>query len=226
MATRWLIRWSGLVLIVGAVVLVIHQVSHPLGEAAAYTREATWVPSHLLGYLAFQLLAFGVVGLYARQAQATGSLGLVAFVLTTVGLVIAAGGQLMVGAVLQPLTAARTPELWDPDGPVSIDRSVRLVFGLANLWVPGLVLMAIATARARVLPRWPAWLIGVSATLGIVTVAVFDISPQFGASNAPFVAADVLEAILAVGLVGLGRALWDTPALPGPDLFEAAHRSG
>ena len=145
MATRWLIRWSGLVLIVGAVVLVIHQVSHPLGEAAAYTREATWVPSHLLGYLAFQLLAFGVVGLYARQAQATGSLGLVAFVLTTVGLVIAAGGQLMVGAVLQPLTAARTPELWDPDGPVSIDRSVRLVFGLANLWVPGLVLMAIAT---------------------------------------------------------------------------------
>ncbi len=207
-----MIRWTGLVLIVGAVVLVIHQLSHPLGEAAAYTREAMWVPSHLLGYLAFQLLAFGVIGLYARQARAAGRLGLVAFVLTTVGLVIAAGGQLMVGAVLQPLTAARTPELWDPDGPVSTDRAVRLVFGLANLWVPGLLLMAIATARARVLPRWPAWLIGVSAALGVVTVAAFDTSTQLGASNAPFVAADVLEAVLAVGLVGLGRALWAAPA--------------
>jgi hypothetical protein len=91
MAGHTLIRW---VLIVGAVVLVIHQISHPLGETAAFTREATWVPSHVLGYLAFLLLMFGLIGLYARQAEAAGPLGLVAFALTMVGLVIAAGGQL------------------------------------------------------------------------------------------------------------------------------------
>ena len=215
MAVHSLIRWSGLVLIVGAVVLVIHQVSHPTGEAAAYTREAMWLPSHLLGYLAFQLLAFGVIGLYGRQAEAAGPLGLVAFVVTTVGLVIVAGGQLLVGAALQPLTAARTPELWEPDGPVFTDRAFRLAFGLMNLWVPGLLLMAIATARARILPRWPTWLIGVSAVLGVLTVAAFGASTQLAASNVPFVAADVLEAVLAVGLVRLGRALWVAPAI-GP----------
>lgn len=211
MAVGRVVRLSGLALIGGAFVLVIHQISHPLGESAAYTREALWVPSHLLGYLAFQLLAFGVIGLYARQAAAVGRLGVVAFALTTIGLVIAAGGQLMVGAILQPLTATRMPELWDLDGPVFTDRAFRIAFGLANLWVPGLLLMAIATARAHVFPRWPAMLVGASAALGIVTVAGIGALPQVFASNAPFIAADILQTILAIGLIGLGRALWLDP---------------
>lgn len=166
------------------------------------------MPSHVLGYLASQLLVFGLIGLYARQAQASGPLGLFAFVLTMVGLVVAAGGQLLVGATLQPLTAARTPELWDVDGPVFTDRAARLAFALANLLVPGLLLLAIATLRTRILPRWPAWLIAVSAALGILAVVGFGASPQLAATTVPFVAADILEAAIAVGLISLGRSLW------------------
>ena len=99
---RQQIRWSAPLLIVGAITATVGAIIHPPGETSVYTSEALWVPSYLLIFAGVTLLVFGFVGLYAAHARATGALGLVAFLITTIGLIVSAGTALAVGSILQP----------------------------------------------------------------------------------------------------------------------------
>ena len=202
------IRWSAPLLIVGAVTAAVGTIIHPPGETSVYTSEALWVPSHLMIFAGVTLLVFGFIGLYAAHAQVTGALGLVAFLITTVGLIVSAGIALAVGSILQPLTAAHAPDLWELDGPLFTHPAIRLLLGLNYVWTAGLLLFAIALTRAQVRPAWPAWLIVGGAALGIVRAAVLATVPQVLGTAAPYLTANVLVIILTIGVIGLGWDLW------------------
>ena len=82
MSSSHLIRWSGLALIVGGVLLIVTDflellvVGYDLVETATTGTYAIVTVLTLLGTV---LLLVGLVGLYVCQSEAAGLLGLVAF---------------------------------------------------------------------------------------------------------------------------------------------------
>src|SRR5713101_6516260 len=94
MSTAKLIRWSGLLLILAGITLAVHYGTHPPGETAQYALYPLWVPSHWLGGIAYLLIPLGLVGLYGRQSEKAGLLGLVGFIVTFVGCTLAAGASI------------------------------------------------------------------------------------------------------------------------------------
>jgi lysylphosphatidylglycerol synthetase-like protein (DUF2156 family) len=108
------IRLSGAALMLGGVLFAVHLFTHPAGETANYAFEPLWVPSHVIGAVASLLIALGLMGFYARQARQMGWFGLVAVVLTFVGLSITAGSLIFASAVLVPFLAAGGLDWADP----------------------------------------------------------------------------------------------------------------
>ncbi len=103
------------------------------------------------------LFLFGLIGFYLVQAEKSGRLGSIGFVLTFFGVLVLTA-QIMVSAwilpviALQPSVPNTAYAMLDPAGPLPIFSSV--VFAA---YIPagiGLILLGIATMRAHVLPRW------------------------------------------------------------------------
>jgi hypothetical protein len=203
MSTANLIRWSGLISLLAGVLYAVGALLHPVGESLAAVSSPNWVPAHLVYWVSVLLLHLGLVGLYARQAEQTGRLGLVGFVLAFIGTALV-GSILVFASTILPLIAAEAQAIFDraarpPDFllPVFI-----LGFGL------GWILLGVATMRAGVLPRW-------SGLLLIIGVTLFMIS-----EGAPFEAtlAHTLvtagDIIFGLGLVWIGYALWSEQREP------------
>ena len=143
--------------------------------------------------LSWLLLVGGLIGLYARQANASGWLGAVGFTIASLG------GSIV--AVLSLVYAERPmpgPYSWG-------DGSGR---GIAVLvWEVGLLLLGIATLRAKALPLpWRA-----------LPLAIFLVFPLSIASTPPMLTAGleseffysgIPRALTGVGWALLGYALW------------------
>jgi len=154
MSTANLIRWSGLSAILGGVLFPLAAIVHPNGEDLASVSLNAWVPAHLLGMVAVMLLHLGLVGLYARQVEQAGTLGLIGFSLAFAGGVIASTIQYVASTVV-PLIAARAPALFDRAMTPPALAPPLFVLG----FVLGHILFGVATMRARVLPRWSGLLV-------------------------------------------------------------------
>jgi hypothetical protein len=118
------------------------------------------VPVHALLIAGAICSLFGQIGLYRAQAERTGALGLVGFILGISGtaLVVAA---LVADAFVLPVLAANPAgqALLDPAGPL-FGGALGLIFLLmAVTFGLGSILLGFATARAGVLPRWAGALI-------------------------------------------------------------------
>ena len=198
-STSRLFRLSGLSLILGGITLFIHYVTHPEGESAQFVAMPLWVPSHVFQFVAWALILMGLVGLYVRQAEKAGLLGFVAFVFAFVGGMASGGGGLWGGVVFQELY----PNAGDLNGPLFTSPGGRFVFDLAQIWIVAFFLFAVATLRAGMLPRWPAWLIMLAALAGIAAVALLPIS-----SPLQYDIGDMASGMLALALAGWGMALW------------------
>jgi hypothetical protein len=206
MSSTKLIRWSGLALMLGGIGYAARSIMHPPGETAQYAFYPLWIPSHLLGGIALLLIALGLMGLYARQSEKVGLPGLIAFILSFVGCTLTAGALIFLSVLLIPFLAARGMDsLVDPKGPLFTSSAMQLAVGLSGVsLLLGLLLFAIATLRARVLPRWGAWLVILSVPLGIVAVVlVFFI----GTSYQGIIGA-LVGSVLGLGLAAWGWALW------------------
>jgi len=190
----------------GGIAFAVHLITHPPGETAQYAFYPLWVPSHLLGSIASVLILLGLVGLYARQSEKVGLPGLIGFILTFVGFTLSAGALLFLSVVLIPFLAAEGMDLLvDPKGPLFTSSAMQFALGVG---VPslllGLLLVAITTLRARVLPRWGAWLIILTIPLGIVGgVFIF-----FIGTSLQGILQTLLGVLLGLGLVAWGWALW------------------
>lgn len=183
------IHWAGLVLVGGAAALGLALVVVAMRPVI----EATLSPGvAALMLLAAALLVLALPAVYAVQSEASGSLGLVGHVLLGIGLLL-------------PVLVAATPLLHpEQNGPVG---EHPLVFGLGIALALGLLLTAIATYRADVLPR-PAAVAMLGAMTGFFFV--FFVA-EFLPPTAGQVGTAVFGVLLAVGLAWIGVALWRFP---------------
>ncbi len=167
MTSAKLIRWSGPISMLSALLYAVGAMLHPVGENLTAVSHPNWVPSHLLYWASVNLLFFGLVDLFARQAKATGWLGLLGFVLAFIGTAVVGSIMLYVSTVL-PLVASEAQGIFEKaaETPIFLLPVFILGFGL------GWILLGVAIMRVGLLPRWSGLLLIIGVTLFIISEAI------------------------------------------------------
>ncbi len=183
-------HWAGLLMVAGAVTLGLALVLTSLHPVI----QATLTPS-VAGLLlaSAALLLLTLPAMYALQAGPTGLLGLLGHVLVELGLLL---------LVLISAAPLLHPER---NGPIA---EHPVVFALGVALALGLLLTAIATYRADVLPR-PAAVVLLAATAGFFFV--FFVA-EFLPPAAGQVGTAAFGLSLALGLTWIGLAMWRWPS--------------
>jgi uncharacterized membrane-anchored protein len=175
MSSSNLIRLGGLAALLGGVLLTIRGVllvfyigretdDVPLSEVAT-----TWsfTLTNGLALLGFMLLLVGLIALYAWQAEAAGTLGLVGVLMLFIAVALLVGRSWYNVFVL-PYEAVAAPELVDSDETGGWGAFGFKLFPLLS--VPGWLLFAVATLRTGVYPR--------TAAITLITGQVVTITPS------------------------------------------------
>ena len=155
-----LTRWAGLAAVVGGSLFVGVQAVHPPETLAAVT-TGTWALVHAGGVAMCLLILLGLVGIYARQAEETGWLGLAGFLLFGLMWALTAAFQFAEGLIL-PLLATDAPAFVEGFLGITSGATSAVNLGVlpavyaltSGLYLVGGVLFGVATLRAGVLPRW------------------------------------------------------------------------
>ncbi len=202
MNTRNLIRWAGLAALVAGICFVAMSLLHPPDTLSAVT-TSRWAISHSLAIAMSVFGLLGMTGLYARQVEAAGWLGLAGYLLWSLWLVLFLPFNFFEAFIL-PLLATEAPAFGAGFLGIITRSAGEMKFGvLAGLWalsdilflLGGLVL-GIATLRAGILSRWAAGVF----TVGIGLAPVSALLPH---ELEPLVAVPI-----GLGLAWLGYALW------------------
>ena len=172
MTPRSLYRLSGLALVMAALIFVVAEIlafTIFVQYGAEYDLEqiaqtGTFIFQSFLTLLAGTLLLGGMVGLYVRQSEAAGKVGLVGFLFAFLGTALVEG-DFYANTFVTPLVAQEAPGFLD--NPLSGFLQVWLPFDFVLLSLSWLLLAA-ATVRARVYPRAASWLLLVGAFVGLV----------------------------------------------------------
>lgn len=196
------IHWAGLSALVAGSFYIIIGLFHPVETLSSVT-TSPWAIVHTLAVAMSFFGLLGMTGLYARQVEESGWLGLVGYVLLSLWLVLlvpftftevlilprlAATAPVFVESFLgifnghpgeMPLGAIKT--LWDLDG------FVYMIGGL---------LFGIATIRAGILSRWAAGLLALGTALAPVATLL------------PTEYKALVAVPVGVAFVWLGYTLW------------------
>ena len=221
LTTSKLIRWSGLSAMAAGIIFVVIQPIHPLDVLASVT-TTHWaiIQSLKTAMCIFGLL--GLTGLYARQANEAGWLGLAGFLLF---------GFFYVHTLPLAYTEAFVLPLLASDAPTFVQGflgifnghpvqtnlgALPLLYSLSGLagFVLGGLLFGIATLRAGVLPRWPAGLLAVGSLAPFVLAMLPH--PLDRATAVP----------TGIAVAWLGYALWSERREQASDPVVAAEASG
>ncbi len=192
MTTVSLIRWSGAALAIGGVSIAgFYAALTPFGGPNATTPADTASPAFLLGHglhlIGGVVTLLGVVGLFLRYRERTGTVAFVGFVLAFVGTALFAGLG-MIAEFVAP-TLARKGAL--PTAPELLGPLVPLTFVPFLL---GYLLLGGALIRSAVGPRWGPILL----MLGVLLLAL----PW------PWPVNLIGGVLFAAGTVLLGLPLW------------------
>ena len=181
------VRWSGLLLIAGAALLgiAILRISLQPVVNQLFTSGIS-----LVFLISSILLLLSFPGMYLRQANSAGWLGLAGFVLLQIGILI---------LVVMASTPLLYPEIKTPSG----ENIVVFLLGIAL--VIGLLLTGIATIQAKVFPLGSGILI-LTATAGfffVFFIAEFlpPISGQIGSA--------FFGVVLSLALIRIGVSIWN-----------------
>ena len=164
--TSKLIRWAGLSAMAAGIIFAGIQPIHPSVNASDFliiTSFKTAMP--IFGLL-------GITGLYARQVEETGWLGLVGYLLLTVYYAVQMCISFLESTIL-PLLTTVAPTFVESAlglangsaGPINLGALTTIYSLVSVLYLFGLLLFGIAMFRARILPRWAAALLAVSGPL-------------------------------------------------------------
>jgi hypothetical protein len=174
MNARSLIRWAGV-----AAIAVIQPI-HPPDELASVTTSA-WAVITAAKTAMCLLFLLGFTGLYARQVEKVGWLGLAGFLLLLFSGWLQTGFVFAEAFILPPL-ASEAPTFVDGLlGTIAAGRASEADLGvLPALYTLGVgipymlggLLFGIATFRAGILPRWAAGILAVSGPLAMLMVAL------------------------------------------------------
>jgi hypothetical protein len=174
-----LMRLAGLSAMATGLCFLVIGMFHPVNVPASVT-TATWVNVHIFATALGFFGLFGMAGLYARQAEESGWLGLIGFLLFSAWMTLVCGFSFveafilprlvtespafvagilgMFSSIPSPVDLGILPTLWNISGP---------------MYILGPLLFGIATFSARVLPRWA----GALLVLGAVLVPVGALVP-------------------------------------------------
>ena len=213
-----LMRLAGLSAMLAGLCFLVIGMFHPVNVPSSVT-TATWVNVHIFATALGFFGLFGMVGLYARQAEESGWLGLVGFLLFSAWMTLVTGfsfveafilprlatespafvaGLLgMFSSIPSPVDLGILPTLWNISGP---------------MYIFGPLLFGIATFRAGILPRWAAALL----VLGAVLVPVGALVPP------EFQPKIMIPVGLAMGW--LGYALFSERRVPASEAVPGSAR--
>jgi hypothetical protein len=199
-----LLRWSGLALVGGGLLLAVATVLHPTRETTAtiLQAEVRLVAAHVLFTLSYLLILLGLPGLYGVESVRTGRLGLVGFLLAFMGTtLVAVSGNF---GFLAPVLAAESPATIDA---INLYQPVVALNGVAFAgFVVGFVMFGLAMARIPTLTRPSGLLVAVGAPLQVFGFAL---------------AQTVSPALWSVAIL----AAWlSAPALPGLGISSGRNR--
>ena len=166
-----LIRWSGLAALVAGLIFAVIQPIHPPDVVASVSTGA-WAIITPLKTAMCLLFLIGITGLYARQVEEAGRLGLAGFLLFGLGWALTTA-FVFVETVIMPPLASVAPKFVDGFLGVAASRASEVDLGaIPALWalagilyLLGGLLFGIATFRAGILPRWAGGLLAVTAAL-------------------------------------------------------------
>ncbi|RYE87028.1 MAG: hypothetical protein EOP19_05340 [Hyphomicrobiales bacterium] len=175
---------------------------HPADVVASVTTSMwTIIISLKLAMCLFFLV--GLTGIYARQAEKAGWLGLAGFALLIVSWFLQTG-FVFVELFVLPVVAVPLPGFVDSalgiangqPGPMDIGAFVPAYGVVGACYLLGGLLFGIATVRAAVLPRWPALLLAFAA---LITPA---------AALLPHALQRYAAVPMGIALIWLGYSLW------------------
>lgn len=196
-----LIRSTGIVAMLAGALFVVVQIVHPPETVEAVAGDA-WVLVHYLTIAMLTLFVVGVTGIYARQVEELGWLGLAGFALLGLGLLLNIGGA-FIEAFVEPLLATSNPDFVGSFNgmvmgtPYDADLgAIPTMWSVSSLgFIAGSLLFGIANIRAAVLSRWAA--------------GVFAFGLAIGLPVANLVGNVRLAAVpISIGLIWLGYSLW------------------
>jgi len=171
MTASTLMRLAGGSAVVAGLCFIIIGLFHQLNVPSSVI-TATWVNVHIFATALGFFGLFGMAGLYARQVEKSGWLGLVGFILFSLWMTLVSSFS-FVEAFILPQLATESPAFVESilgmftSVPGTVDLGV-----LPTLWnisglliILGPLLFGIATFRACVLPRWAGGLLALGSVL-------------------------------------------------------------
>jgi hypothetical protein len=221
-----LMRLAGLSAVPAGIIFAAIQPIHPPDVVESVTTTA-WAIITPVKTAMCLLFLVGITGLYARQVEKAGWLGLAGFVLLIVSWWLQTAFVFAEAFIMPPL-AATAPAFVDASlgisyghtGGVNLGAMPTLYsVGVGITYMLGGLLFGIATLRAGILPRLPAGLLALAATLTPLAVLLPHAQQRFAAVP------------VALALAWLGYALWSerrasasqaAPATAGAQLRPAA----
>ena len=175
---------------------------HPPNVLSSVT-TTQWAIVHVLAIAMCFLGILGMAGLYARQAEKTGWLGLAGFLLFSLWFAFILGFSFVETFILPPLATEAPTFVEGFLGMFTSTASEMNLGALPTIWtltaplyMLGGLLFGIATFRAGILPRWA----GVLLVIGTALAPVAGLLPL---EHQPKVAVPV-----GLALAWLGYALW------------------
>jgi hypothetical protein len=171
-----LIRWSGLAAMLAGILFIAIQAIHPLDVISSVTTPR-WAFVHYLSIAMDIFGLLGVAGLYARQVEKSGWLGLAGYLLFSLFWASSLGFH-FIEVFITPLLATNAPKL--AEGLLGIVNGAPSQVSLGGLpaaytlsgivgYALGGLVFAIGMFRARILPRWASVLLAVSIVLPFFT---------------------------------------------------------
>ena len=220
-----LMRLAGLSAVVAGVIFAGIQPIHPPDVVESVTTGA-WAIITPLKTAMCLLFLVGITGLYTRQLEKAGWLGLAGFVLLSLSWALMTAFVFAEAFIMPPL-AATAPAFVDGYLGISYGHTggvnfgaLPILFALVGItYMLGGLLFGVATFRAGVLPRLPAGLLALAATLTPLAALLPHAQQRFAAVP------------VALAIAWLGYALWSerrasvsqaAPATAGAQLRPAA----
>ena len=197
-----LVRCTGLSAMAAGIIFAGIQPIHPPDVLASVT-TGPWAVITALKLVMCFLFLIGLAGLYARQVEQSGWLGLAGFALFSASWALQSGFVFTEVFILPPLASA-APQFIDSylgvvngsPGTMNIGAAVPAYAVVGMFYLLGGLLFGIATFRAGILSRWPAGLLAVTA---LVTPA---------AALLPHPIQRLAAIPMGVAMAWLGYALW------------------
>ena len=201
-STAALMRLAGFFAILGGLGFIVTGMFHPPNEPA-YVTTSTWIIVHIFATSMGYFGVLGLAGLYARQVEKAGWLGLIGFLLFSGWMALQMPFYAFEAVILPNLASELPPYVVGWLGMFRGIPSPVDLGALPTIWnistpmlILGALLFAIATFRAGILPRWAAGLLA----LGCLMIPVAAVLPTQ-------LQAKIIMIPMGLGMAGMGYAL-------------------